>query len=66
MYMYSNPNKFVEADRLGQREAYALARYDLERRAERNKHNCDILARPTNLKMVIGCDIIIRGTWDDR
>ena len=43
---YVNPDEFVEEVRLNQKEAYALARHHLGRRAERNKHNYDMRARP--------------------
>ena len=42
---YANRDEFVEAELLNQKEAYALARYHLGRRAERNKHSYDMRAR---------------------
>ena len=43
---YANPDEFVEVVRLNKKEAYALARDHLGRRAERNKHSYDMRARP--------------------
>ena len=43
---YTNPEEFVEALRLNQKEAYALAGDHLGRRAERNKDNYEMRARP--------------------
>ena len=48
---YANPDDFVEAVRLLQREAYALARDHLKRRAERNKNNYDVRARPVKFEI---------------
>ena len=48
---YANPVEFVEAVRLTQREAYALARDHMRRRAERNKHSYDLRARPTRFEV---------------
>ena len=63
---YANPDEFVEAVRLNQKEAHALARDHLGRRAERNKYSYDMRARPPNLRLAIECDIITRGDmWDD-
>ena len=59
---YANPDEFVEALRLNQREAYALARDHLRRRAERNKNSYDMRCVPVlpQLGMTIGFGIIIR------
>ena len=47
---YANLDEFVEAVRLSQREAYALARDHLGMRAERNKHSYGMFrrSRPPN------------------
>ena len=47
----SNPDEFVDAIRLGEKEAYALACAHLERQAERNKHSYDMRARPPKLEV---------------
>ena len=63
---YPNPDVFVEAVRLDEREAYALARDHLGRRTKRNKTVMKCwLARPS-LRLAIGSGITIRGgLWDD-
>ena len=48
---FDNPDEFVEAVRLNQKEPYALARDHLERLAERNKHSCDTQARPAKFEV---------------
>ena len=48
---YTSPDEFVEAVRLAQREAYALARDQLGKRAERNKHSYDLRARPAHFEV---------------
>lgn len=48
---YSNPEEFVEAVRLGQREAYALARDHLGKSAEKNKHSYDLRTRSTRYQV---------------
>ena len=58
---FADPDEFVEAVRLTQREACGIARDDLERRAERNKHGYDLRPSPPNLRLVIVSGIIIRG-----
>ena len=48
---YANPNEFVEAVCLIQREAYALAHDHLGRRGEKNKHSYDMRARSTKFEV---------------